>query len=390
VLVIVVIAKEGGVFQFIAFSIARMTRGQPKKLLPMLSVTTIFITAFVSDTLAIFVLLPLTIAICKMLRLNPQPYIISQIIVVKIGAIMFLTSSVTNMVIAFDGGIDFTEFFINVGLMSFVLMFVTIGILLAFSRKNLLEKPQNVDILLETSAWNYVGNPALMYKSLIALVGMIVAFILIPSTLLSADLIALTIAIILFVASRLHPAEIFTKIDFKLIFYLLGLFVVTGALDYVGFMDLVAAGIGGISFLIPFSTFLFLFWISAYISAPVDNIAIVRVFVPITQLITQGYVLADRHLAFYGIAFGVNLGDNLIQSSGDSLIGISVAEENKAPVNMRRISLIGFLTTNAQLLTIMIIYSLFYWVEFGLILILLSIGVISAIMLWKKLRAKKK
>lgn len=36
ILMIVNIAKEGGVFQFLAFRIARMTRGQPRTLLPTL------------------------------------------------------------------------------------------------------------------------------------------------------------------------------------------------------------------------------------------------------------------------------------------------------------------------------------------------------------------
>lgn len=325
-----------------------------------------------------------------MLRLTPAPYIIAQIIVVKIGAIIFLTSSVANIVISLDAGIRFGEFFVNVGMISFALILVTVVLFLGFFRENLREEPQNVDILLDTSAWIYVGNRALMYKSTVALVVMIIAFIVIPSSILSPDMIALTIAVILLVTSRLKPVEIFRKVDFKLIFYLLGLFVVTGALEKVGVIDLIAAGLGGTSFGSPFGTFLFLFWISAYISAPVDNIAIVRVFIPMTDLITQGYSMAARHLAFYGIAFGVNLGDNIIVASGDSLIGISVAEENQSPVNMRRISLIGFVTANVQLFTIMTIYSLIYWWEFGLVLLIALFAILFVIVMRKKLHAKTK
>ncbi len=390
ILMIVNIAKEGGVFQFLAFKIARMTRGQPKKLLPVLSITTVFITALVSDTLAIFVLLPLTISICRILKLKPEPYVIAQIIVVKVGSIMFLTSSVANMVIAFESGITFLEYFLNLGVMSFVLILVTIAVFLAFFQKDLLEDPQNVDILLETNAWTYIGNRGLMYKSAIALIAMITLFVIIPSTLLPPDIIALTIAVILFASSYLNPVEIFRKVDFKLIFYLLGLFVVSGALEEVGVMDAIATGIAGTTNATPFSTFLFLFWISAYISAPVDNIAIVRVFVPITTRITQGYSPAESHLGFYGIAFGVNLGDNLFAASGDSLIGISVAEESRAPVNIRRITIVGFVTANIQLFTVMIIYSLIYWFGFGFWLVVAIAALSSVLIVGKRVHAKRK
>ena len=389
ILMIVEIAKEGGVFQFLAFKIAQVTRGDPKKLLIMLSLTTILITAMISDMLAIFIILPLTIVICRMIQLNPMPYIISQIIVIKNGAIVFLTSSISNIIISVEGGISFTEFLLNVGLMALVLIGITIAVFLSFFQEDLKKKPENVTVLLQSNAWNYVPNRRLMYKSSIALIAMITCFFIIPDSLIPTDLIALTVAVILFTICRLNPVETFKKIDFKLIFYLLGIFVVTGGLEETGFVDTIASVIGGFGSKNVFAVFAFLLWVSGYLSAPVDNIAIVRVLVPIADAITTRTAFMSLHVPYYGIAFGVNLGDNLFPPSGDSLIGISIAEREGFPVNMRHITIIGFVTTNIQLFVIMLVYAFLYNMQVGLILVAIALPALLIIHLGKKLKRGK-
>jgi Na+/H+ antiporter NhaD/arsenite permease-like protein len=233
-MILVEVARESGFFQFLAFKIVQFTKGKTKTLMAMLSCVTALITALLSDMLALLVLIPLTISACKMLKLNPMPYLIAQIIAVKMGAIIFLTSSISNIIISFNVGLSFIEFFMHIGLVAIILVVVIIGTFFLLFKKDLAEKAQDIEILLRSNAWDYVPNRNLLYKTAIALVVMIAAFLTIPSTILPTDIIALTVSSILLISSRISVANILKRIDYKLILYLMCVFVVTGGLEFSG------------------------------------------------------------------------------------------------------------------------------------------------------------
>ena len=387
-LAIVEIGKDSGVFQFLAFKLVQMTKGRPRLMMVVLCGITVFITAVLSDMLAIIVLLPLTITVCRILGVDPRPYLVVQIVIVKVGAVMLLISSVSNMVISGSAGITFGEFFLNIGTVALVLLVVTLGVFLIFNRNKLSNPTRGMDILLEYNPWIFVPNRKLMLKSVGTIVGVMVGFIIIPAEVLPPDMIAFFGAVILFIIAKLNVHEIFKKIDFKLLCYLMGIFVITGALEQVGIIQFLADSISSLNITDGFSTFVFLLWVSGYLSGPVDNIAIMRVMIPIADQLTTNFSLADRHLAFYGITFGINLGDNLTPL-GDSMLGIQIAEQNKFPIKIRDFFILGFVSTNIQFLTITIIYALIDRPLLGVLLLAILVGVLFLLFMILKKRMKK-
>ena len=358
-LAIVEIAKDGGMFQFLAMKLVKLTRGLPKLLMVIICLLTWLIGAILSDILTVIVLSPLTITICRTLGIDPRPYVTVQLMVVKVGAITFLISSITDIVISTVAGINFVEFFLNIGLVSIPVLLTSIIVFLAFFRNRLPGSTQGLDILLKYDAWSFVSNRSLMKKSLTTLIIIMTLFITVPSSFLSPDIIALMGAIVLFLISNLDVGEIFRRVDFKFILYLLGIFIVTGALQYVGVIDFLASSMSAWHLPDAFTTFVVLLWLSGYFSGPVDNVAIMRVMIPIAQQLTTGYSSTNAHLAYYGVIFGVNLGDNLTPL-GDSMLGIQLSEQNKEPLSFREFFVIGFILTNLQLLAITIVYSFIY------------------------------
>ncbi len=386
-LAIVEIGKDGGVFQFLAFKLVQMTKGRPRLMMVVFCCITVFIAAILSDMLAIIVLLPLTITVCRILGVDPRPYLAVQIMVVKVGAIILLISSVSNMVISGFAGITFVEFFFNIGTVALVLLAVTIGVFIIFNRNKLSNPTRGMDILLEYNPWIFVPDRKLMLKSVGTIIGVMVGFAVIPTDVLPPDMIAFFGAVILFIVAKLNVLEIFKKIDFKLLCYLMGIFVITGAMVRVGIIQYLADSISTLNLTDGFSTFVFLVWVAGYLSGPVDNIAIMRVMVPIADQLTTHFSFADRHLAFYGITFGINLGDNLTPL-GDSMLGIQIAEQNKFPLSMKEFFIIGFVSTNIQFLAITIIYALVDRPFLGLILLAILGGIFA--LLYFILRRRKK
>ncbi len=386
-LAIVEIGKDGGVFQFLAFKLVQMTKGRPRLMLVVFCCITVFITAVLSDMLAVIVLLPLTITVCRILGVDPRPYLAVQIMIVKVGAIMFLISSVSNMVISGFVGISFVEFFLSIGTVALLLIVVTVSVFLIFYRNKLSNPTRGMDILLEYNPWIFVPDRKMMLKSVGTIIGVMVGFAVIPAEVLPPDMIAFFGAVILFIIAKLNVLEIFKKIDFKLLCYLMGIFVITGAMVRVGIIQYLADSILTLNLTDGFVTFVFLVWVAGYLSGPVDNIAIMRVMVPIADQITAGFSLADRHLAFYGITFGINLGDNLTPL-GDSMLGIQIAEQNKFPLSMKEFFIVGFVSTNMQFLTITIIFALVDRPLLGILLLAILAGVFVFLYLILKRRKK--
>ena len=103
----------------------------------------------------------------------------------------------------------------------------------------------------------------------------------IPSSIITPDIVALSIAMVLIIISRIDPKELISKIDLELILYLLGIFVIAGGLELTGIVDVISNGLtilgGGDLFL----QGIVILWLSAYFSSNIDNIPITKVLTPI-------------------------------------------------------------------------------------------------------------
>jgi len=228
-----------------------------------------------------------------------------------------------------------------------------------------------------------------MFKSTFILIIVILGFIFIPSTLISPDIIAMSCAVILLFISRIDSKEIMKKIDFKIILYLMGICIISGALEYVGFVEdlgIFMAGFGSNDILI---TFLITLWFSAIVSSCIDNVPVCRILIPTVGIMTNQYSYNEKVLIYSGMIYGVNWGDNL-SPFGDTLFVAAVAEENKVKFKMFEFFKIGFITTIFQLCVVTIIFSLILRPVIGIILLLVAIGItLPAIFLFYNNTKKK-
>jgi Na+/H+ antiporter NhaD/arsenite permease-like protein len=214
---------------------------------------------------------------------------------------------------------------------------------------------------------NLIQNKRLLIESSISIVMLMVCFILIPSQYLSPDMIALTIALILIIISKLKPKEIISKIDLELILYLIGIFVIAGALQNTGMLNSLGNLISGIGGGIYVQLILVL-WISAFLSSSIDNIPVTQVLLPVISTMTLGLPMISKNQLYYGLAIGANWGDNLTPL-GDNILVIQIAEKNKRPISFKQFFKLGFFTTLYQLGLVTLYYTLIFYVIQGLIAI---------------------
>jgi Na+/H+ antiporter NhaD/arsenite permease-like protein len=366
-MMIVSICHEAGVFQFFAIKLIILSKGKPIRLLIINCTITVLISAVLNNILTVIILIPLTITISRILNTDPSPYILTQAILVNIGGTIFSISSIPNILITTYAKISFNEFFINVGVISLIIFVFTI-ILFIFLYKSELKIPEEgAKVLKEFNVWNLVQNKRLLYESMGILTILIVLLISVPSYIISADMIALTLSLILIIISKLEPKEIIAKIDFELIFYLLGIFIIAGALEIIGITELLGMlllNISGDNFLIQI---LIILWFSAFLSSSIDNIPITKVLIPVIGTMSENGNPENKNLFFYSLAIGANWGDNLTPL-GDNILVMNIAEHNKRPITFKQFFKLGFITTIYQLAIVSVILILLYEFIFGMFL----------------------
>jgi len=375
-MMVVHISHEAGTFQLIAIKLIKLSRGKPILLMVIFCCVTVFISAILNNILTVIIIIPLTITVSRILNINPSPYILTQAILVNIGGTIFSISSIPNILITTFAGIEFLEFFINVGLISIVLFIFTILFFILIYKNELMMPEEGIRVLREFNVWNVVQNKRLLVESLAALIILLSLLAIIPSSLISPDIIAITIAIILLIITKIDPKEIIYKIDFELLFYLLGIFIIVGGLEITGVTGAIGnalLNLGGDNL---FLQLLLILWFSAYLSSCIDNIPITKVLIPVADKMTENALLIDRKQIFYSMAFGANWGDNLTPL-GDNILVVNIAEQNKRPISFKSFFKLGFVTTNYQLMILSIYYTLIFNFQIGIIII----GIITCVII---------
>ncbi len=228
----------------------------------------------------------------------------------------------------------------------------------------------------------------LLYKSAIALFVIFLLFIIIPPTIISIDILALTVALILIITSKLNPKDIITKIDFELILYLIGIFIISGALEYTGLLYSIGEGISYIAGGSPLNQILIIIWFSAYLSSNIDNIPITKILIPAIGRMPLIPSIENVNQPFFSLALGANWGDNLTPM-GDNILVANIAEKNKRPISMKQFFKLGFFTTNYQLLIVSLYFVIIYQFLIGMMILLIVFFIIFSLSMLLRLKLNK-
>lgn len=382
---IVHISDEIGTFQFLAVIAIKLSRGRPIPLMIILCIVSAVFSSLLNNILTVMILIPLTITISRVLNVSPSPYILTQAIMVNIGGTIFSISSIPNILIFNETtGISFPDYFFEIGFFSLI-TFVFSILLFIFLYKDELSIPKDdaIEILLtDFDPYNVVQSRRLLYASLGALIVLMVSFFLVPFSFLkdifTSDTIALSIAMLLTIFSRLDAKDIIKKFDFELVFYLLGIFVITGGMEVVGIINLIEVTIQDIGGGDEFFQLIVILWIAAFSSSLIDNIPITNILIPIVDGFAGNSTSLSNNY-YYSLSIGANWGDNLTPL-GDNILVLNIAKENNRPISIKTFWKLGFLTTMYQLVLATLFFTLIYHFIIGVLFIFI-IGIIVGIMI---------
>jgi Na+/H+ antiporter NhaD/arsenite permease-like protein len=309
------ILARTGLFAWVAVRCVRLSRGRPLVLLVLLTITTAFISAFVNNVTTVVLTAPVTLVVAQRLGVSPIPYLIAQVLASNIGGTATLIGDPPNIMIGSAAGLDFNAFLVNLAPISVVILIATVGLFGLVFRGRLEVPDARREAAVQATEQVTITDLPMLRRGLVIAVATLIGFVFHQSLGLEVATVAMLGATTLMIVGRVDAHAALRDVDWSTIFFFIGLFVLVEALVAVGIVggiaEWLAANANGNAFVAAMS----LLWVSAGVSAFVDNIPYAAAAIPVVEeLIASGLPAAPL---WWSLALGACLGGNL------TLIGAS-------------------------------------------------------------------
>jgi Na+/H+ antiporter NhaD/arsenite permease-like protein len=303
---------------------------------------------------------PVVIAACRLLERNPAPYLIAEAMAANIGSVATEIGNPQNMLIGVSSGIPFTQFMLYllpVAAVCILILFVTV---LIFYHGQMKEGFQS-DKLKHQTLSVLSGQPtAAARKRLLAFTLPIFALtmicLFISSTVgLSLSIVAMAGGVAAVLFSGIRPSRLIQSIDWSLLLFFCGLFIVIGGAQQAGVLDIFTGNLNVHSDMAGIAT-MQLF--SAFVSQLVSNVPLTMLVIPLIKDI-PGDVM------WISLAAGSTLGGNAtIIAAVANIIVVEQAYSRGVKLGWWEFSRVGLVVTALTLAASIGILSLEYWMGF--------------------------
>ena len=354
-MIIVGVTRETGVFEYLAIKAAKMAKGRPLAILAALAAVTAILSAFLDNVTTVLLIVPVTFAIARKLELSPMPFLVSEILASNIGGTATLIGDPPNIMIGSATHLGFMDFVINLTPVVVLIHVITIFILQIIYRKQFQVPPEVQNRIFEFDERQELKDMVLLRKCLIVLSLTILGFALHQYLHLESSVIALSGASLLLLVTRAEPEHPLHAVEWPVIFFFIGLFVVVGALEEVGVIKMLAEYAMEVTGGVIIPTGMLIMWLSAIASAFVDNIPFVATMIPLIKDMAQlGNITGDcLNYLWRCLSLGACLGGNgTIIGASANVVVVGMAEKRGLPITF-----VGFLKIAFPLMLMSIVIS---------------------------------
>jgi len=339
-----------GFFEFIAIKAAKMSGGDPWKLIVLLGTFTTLISLLIDNVTAIIIIAPVTLKICNKMEINPIPPLLAEAILSDTGGVASMVGDPPNVMIAAEAAnldlestFGFNGFLMKLGILTLIAWVATLGYMRWYYRDWVHSKPANVEYLLEEDEWDSVDDKQLMYTT--------IAILLLTVSMFSAKeflgleieihAIALSGAGLALVAARPQDHElrggfmhlVTEKIEWSALLFFAGLFILVGAVGNVGYLEDLAVWIFDNFGSDPVMLAVAIVWVSAIASAIIDNIPFTAAMIPVIVSIVEANPELDIAPLFWALAMGAGFGGNATPiGSSANVMTVAISERGPRPI----------------------------------------------------------
>ncbi len=363
---IVAILRKSGFFTILSVKIAELTKGSPLKILILFSIVTAVLSAFLDNVTTVLIIVPIVIELTRGMGLDPKIYVISQAVISNIGGTATLIGDPPNIIIGSKVGLTFNQFLFNLAPPVIICFAVVLFYIWAANRSKFkpidtdLGKLFSVQLLLEKIRYEFLSTKidrVFLIKSLSCLLITIALFVTQTITKLSPGVVALLMAMVLFVITRVDVEHMLEEIEWSTLLFFAGLFILVGVLEEKGVIEWIAHNI----FLRvgdnPYVIVLMVLWVSGIVSGFLDNIPFTITMIPIVRLILETTPI-PHNVLWWALALGACLGGNFTMiGASANIVTVGMAKRFRVDI-----SFMDFMKFSAAITVITLILSSIYLV----------------------------
>jgi Na+/H+ antiporter NhaD/arsenite permease-like protein len=341
-MILVAITRKCGVFQYVAILSAQWVKANPAGILAMLSVVTAVFSAFLDNVTTVLLVAPVTLVIARELEIPPYPLLFAEIFASNIGGTATLIGDPPNILIGSMVDLSFNDFVVNLTPVVVVVLAVQILMIHLVWGRNMHSDPAHRARVMAMRPADSITDWRLLKQSVSVLVVVMVTFVLARPLHLEPGTIAmLGAAVLLFLDNLGHSPEsqsertthAYNEVEWITIFFFIGLFVVVHGVEVAGVLkwlaDRMLEATGGDLA----KTALAILWVSAILSAIVDNIPFVATMIPLIKSMAPAFGGPEGLLPlWWSLSLGACFGGNgtLIGASANLTVA-GIAERNGIP-----------------------------------------------------------
>jgi Na+/H+ antiporter NhaD/arsenite permease-like protein len=338
-MILVSISRRSGLFQYLAIWSAQWVKANPAGILLMLQIATALLSTVLNNVSTVLLIVPVTLVIAEELELPPYPFLFAEVFASNIGGTATLIGDPPNILIGSQAGLDFNAFLANTAPVAALITAVQAVMVHLIWGRSLRASPESRVLVMGMNAPGMITDWALLRRSIVVLGIVLAAFVLAAPLHLQPATIALAGAAALMLldnwnhrgpkqADNVHAT--FADVEWTTIFFFIGLFVVVHAVEASGLLSIVGDRLVTLTGGNLAMTGSIVLWVSAILSAILDNIPFVATMIPLIKGMAPAFGGPDAiEPLWWCLSLGACLGGNgTLTGASANLAVAGIAERN--------------------------------------------------------------
>ena len=328
---------KAGFFRWLCLQIARLVHYKPVPVFVTFMLMSFVLAMFIDSITVILFLAAVTIELCRLLKCDPVPMIISEIFCANLGGSATMCGDPPNIIIGTSLGYTFFDFLTNTGLIALIsLVIVVVYFYLCFHKKLAAKGGAILSPAEYPDPASAITDKKEFISSVVIFLLAVMLLVTHANTGLTVAFIGVFIAAVTLIVEHKYAAELLKKVDYKTLLFFIGLFVVVGGLEQTGVLNVIAAFISNVSGSNAKLMIAIIVWVSAIASAFVDNIPFAATMIPVIKSLSS-MLGADLSTLSWALAMGTDIGGSATPiGASANVVGISVSSKNGHPIGWGR------------------------------------------------------
>jgi Na+/H+ antiporter NhaD/arsenite permease-like protein len=320
-----------GVFEYLALRAGQLSRGDPWRLMVLLSVGTSIVSLFLSNVTTVILVAPITILLAELMGMSPVPFLMAEALLSDTAGVATSVGDPASVLIATGANLTFVDFLTHSLPIVAVASVAALVAMRFLFRHELSAQAVNAEAMLKLNPDEALKDTHTARQVLIVL-GLAVAFFFLQDPLnISPAFIALAASAVALAWVQPDLHAVFEGVEWDVLLFLTGLFVMVGGLEKAGVLEVAADAVGLLSNAHPAVLGIVIIWMVAALSALVANIPVTVVLIPVIGGLSRAGV--DISPLWWALAFGAGFGGNAtMMGSSANVVIVSLSERTRTPL----------------------------------------------------------